>query len=115
MVPTDSGFRERVTAADLRLDPDAYRGRTLRWVVQVVSLQTADPLRRDLEPEEPYLLAMGPQGESAVLYLAVPPALMTTARGLAPMAEVLITARVRTGRSTPTGAPVLDLLTITKR
>ncbi len=115
VVPTDSGFREAVTAADLRLDPDGFRGRTVRWVVQVVGLQTADPLRRDLEPEEPYLLAMGPAGENAVLYLAVPPALMVQARGLAPMAEVLVTARVRTGRSMPTGAPVLDLLTITKR
>ena len=115
MVPTDTAFRDLVTAADLRLDPGAYRGRTVRWVVQVVGLQAADPLRRDLEPEEPYLLAMGPKGESAVLYLAVPPSLLTQAKSIAPMAEMLITARVRTGRSTPTGAPVLDLLTLTKR
>jgi hypothetical protein len=87
----------------------------VRWIVQVVGLQTADPLRRDLEPEEPYLLAMGPKGESAVLYLAVPPSLMAQAKAISPMAEVLITARVRTGRSMPTGAPVLDLLTLTKR
>jgi hypothetical protein len=115
MVPTDTAFRDLVTAADLRLDPGAYRGRTVRWIVQVVGLQTADPLRRDLEPEEPYLLAMGPKGESAVLYLAVPPSLMAQAKAISPMAEVLITARVRTGRSMPTGAPVLDLLTLTKR
>lgn len=115
VVPTDSGFRDRVTAADLRMDPDAYRGRIVRWVVQVVGLQAADPLRRDLEPEEPYLLAMGPAGETAVLYLAVPPSLLAQARAIAPMSEVLITGRVRTGRSMPTGAPVLDVLTLSKR
>jgi hypothetical protein len=115
MVPTDTAYRDLVTAADLRLDPAAYRGRTVRWIVQIVALQAADPLRRDLEPEEPYLLAMGPKGESAVLYLAVPPSLLAQAKSIAPMAEVLITARVRTARSMPTGAPVLDLLTLTKR
>lgn len=115
VVPTDTAFRAQVTAADLRMDPDAYRGRTVRWVVQVVGLQRADPLRRDLEPEEPYLLAMGPAGETAVLYLAVPPGLLAQARAIAPMSEVLVTARVRSGRSIPTGAPVLDLLTVSKR
>ncbi len=115
LVPTDSSYRTEVTAADLRLDPAAYRGRLVRWQVQVVGLQTADPLRRDLQPEEPYLLAIGPEGENAVLYLAVPPSLMSQARALASMAKVLITGRVRSARSEPTGAPVLDLLTITKR
>jgi hypothetical protein len=115
VVPTDSGYRDQVTATDLRMNPDAFRGRTVRWVVQSVALQFADPLRRDLEPEEPYLLAMGPAGESAVLYLAIPASLLPQARGIAPMSEILITARVRTGRSMPTGAPVLDVLTLSKR
>ncbi len=115
LVPTDSSYRTEVTAADLRLDPAAYRGRMVRWEVQVVGLQTADPLRRDLRPDEPYLLAMGPASENAVLYLAVPPSLMTQARALQPMAKVLITGRVRSARSEPTGAPVLDLLTIVRR
>jgi hypothetical protein len=115
VVPTDSSYRDQVSAADLRLNPDAFRGRTVRWVVQVVALQSADPLRRDLEPEEPYLLAMGPSGESAVLYLAIPASLLAQARSLAPMSEVLVTARVRSGRSMPTGAPVLDVLTLSKR
>ncbi len=114
-VPADSSFVNALTAADLRLDPEFYRGRTVRWTVQVVSLQTADPLRRALAADEPYLLAMGPEGENAILYLAVPPSLLEQARGLPPLAEVVVTARVRNGRSQPTGAPVLDLLSLVRR
>lgn len=115
LVPTDTGYRATLTAAELRLDPVGLKGRTVRWNVQVVGVQRADPLRRDLGPEEPYLLALGPSGENAILYLALPPSLVAQARALAPLAEVTVTARVRTGRSEPTGAPVLDVLTIVKR
>jgi hypothetical protein len=31
------------------------------------------------------------------------------------MSDLRITARVRLGRSEPTGAPILDLLTLTRR
>jgi hypothetical protein len=115
LVPTDSSYEAVLTAADLRLDPQAYVGSVVRWRVQVVALQNADPLRRALAPEEPYLLAMGPGGENAVLYIAVPPALMAQAQALKPLAEVVVTARIRNGRSEPTGAPVLDLISIVKR
>ncbi len=114
LVPADPSFAAALTAADLRLDPEGLRGRTVRWSVQVVGLQTADPLRRALAPDEPYLLAMGPSGENAILYLAVPPSLLEEAKRLPPLAQVTITARVRNGRSQPTGAPVLDLLSMIK-
>lgn len=115
LVPADPSYAAAVTAADLRLDPEGMRGRTVRWSVQVVGLQTADPLRRALAPDEPYLLAMGPSGENAILYIAVPPTLLEEARRLTPLAQVIITARVRNGRSQPTGAPVLDLLSLVKQ
>lgn len=114
-VPADTSFGATISAADLRLDPAANRGRLIRWEVQVVALQTADPLRRDLARDEPFLLAMGPTGEDAILYLAVPPALLTEARAIPAMDRVRITARVRNGRSAPTGAPILDLLSIVRR
>jgi len=115
LVPTDTSYRASLTAADLRLDPVGLKGRTVRWTVQVVGVQQADPLRRDLAPDEPYLLAMGPAGENAILYLALPPSLVSQARALPPLAEVTVTARVRTGRSEPTGAPVLDVISLTRR
>lgn len=115
LAPADSAFGANLTAADLRADPEGTRGKVVRWEVQVLSLQTADPLRRELAHDEPYLLAKGPAGESALLYLAIPPSLLTEVKAIPPLTLVIITARVRTGRSEPVGTPILDLKTITRR
>ncbi|MHB1299198.1 MAG: SH3 domain-containing protein [Gemmatimonadaceae bacterium] len=115
LTPADTSYGAHITAADLRLDPEGHKGKVLRWAVEIVGLQTADPLRRDMRPDEPYLLAMGPGTENAILYIAVPPALLEEARALAPLSKVFVTARVRSGRSQPTGAPVLVLISIIKR
>jgi hypothetical protein len=87
----------------------------VRWEVQVLSLQVADPLRRELTPDEPYLLARGPGTESALLYLAVPPSMLSEVKTIPPLTNVLITARVRSGRSAPVGTPILDLKSIARR
>ena len=114
LVAADSAARRMVSAADLRADPDGNRGRTVSWEVQILRLQFADPLRPSMAPDEPYLLARGPGTEAAVLYLAVPPSLLATARSLPPLSKVSITARVRSGRSEPVGVPILDLMRIVR-
>lgn len=114
-VPADTAYRSELTAIDLRLDPDGTKGRVVRWEVQVVGLQRADPLRRDLQADEPFLLAIGPKGENVILYVAVPPALLNQAKAIPSMQSVILTARVRTGRSRPTGAPILDMLSFVRR
>lgn len=111
----DSGLRGSLSAADLRADPEATRGRLVHWNVLILAHQTADPLRRGLENGEPYLLAQGPGRENALLYLAIPPALVATARDIPDLAQVTVTARVRDGRSEPVGVPVLELLTLVRR
>jgi hypothetical protein len=113
--PADSTLSQQLTAADLRANPEAARGKPVRWDVQILALQTADPLRRELAPDEPYLLAKGPGTEDALLYLAVPPALLNAAKALPPLTRVLITATVRSGHSEPVGTPILDLKSISKR
>jgi hypothetical protein len=115
LVPVDSSSVSAVSAADLRSDPDHYRGSTVRWVVQAISVQQADPLRKGLAPEEPYLLARGPGSESSLLYLALPPALVASAKALQPLSTILVLARVREGRSEPSGVPILDVLRIVPR
>ncbi|HEY7861929.1 MAG TPA: SH3 domain-containing protein [Gemmatimonadaceae bacterium] len=115
LVPVDSSSVSAVSAADLRSDPDHYRGSTVRWVVQAIAVQSADPLRKGLAPDEPYLLARGPGSESSLLYLALPPALVASARALQPLAYVMVLARVRQGRSDPSGVPILDVLRIVPR
>ena len=109
LLPLDSAALSAVSAADLRADPEKYRGQTVRWSVQVIAYQTADPLRKGLGPDEPYLLARGPGNESALLYLALPPSLLEAGKALKPLSNIVVIARVRSGRSDPSGVPVLDL------
>lgn len=114
LIIADSSAEMSLSAADLRSSPAAYKGKIVRWEVQVISLQHADPLRKGLAPEEPYLLARGPGAESAILYLAIPPSLLEQARALPQLTNALVTARVRDGRSEPIGVPILDLIGITR-
>jgi len=115
LVPFDSASVSAVSAADLRSDPDHYKGSIVRWVVQAIAVQQADPLRKGLSPDEPYLLARGPGSESSLLYLALPPSLVAGAKALQPLSDILVLARVRAGRSEPSGVPVLDVLRIVPR
>ncbi|MDZ7632431.1 MAG: hypothetical protein U5K74_14055 [Gemmatimonadaceae bacterium] len=109
LLPVDSALRTALSAADLRADPVGSKGKLIRWKVEVYAFQRADALRRDLVTGEPYLLAKGPEGENALLYLALPPALVAEAKAIVPLTVVQIIARVRTGRSSPTNVPILDV------
>jgi hypothetical protein len=111
----DTALRGALSAADLRADPDGTAGRLVHWEVEVLAHQVADPLRKGLSDQEPYLLAQGPSGENALLYLAIPPSLAGTAREIPDLGRAIITAKVRSGRSEPVGIPVLELRTIVGR
>jgi hypothetical protein len=115
ILPADTALSRSITAADLRADPVGSKGRIVRWEVEVIAFQTADPLRKELAQDEPYLLARGPGKENALLYLAIPPSLVAQAKLIPPLATALVTARVRTGRSDPVGVPILDIQSITRR
>jgi hypothetical protein len=115
IVPAESQVLGIRSAADLRADPVGTRGKIVRWEVEVISLQNADPLRSDLAQDEPYLLVRGPGTENSLMYVAVPGYLLTSVRALPPLARITILARVRTGRSEPVGIPVLDLESLTRQ
>ena len=115
VVPADATYGAALSAADLRADPEGTRGKTVRWEVQVLALQYADPLRRDLAKDEPYFLAKGPGAEDQLLYLAIPPSLLAEARSTQALTRLLVTARVRTGRSQPVGIPILDILSFARQ
>jgi SH3-like domain-containing protein len=115
LIPLDSSATSTISAADLRSDPDRYQGRVVRWVVQIIAFQTADPLRKGLGPDEPYLLARGPGNESSLLYLAIPPSMLDAAKALDPLSTAVVLARVRQGRSEPSGVPILDLQRVIER
>jgi hypothetical protein len=115
-VQASKGEASSLSAADLRVDPRGAKGKTVRWDVQVLALETADFLHRDLSPDEPYLLARGPGSENTLLYVAVPPSMLASAKTLAAAAPVsaMLVATVRVGRSEPVGVPVLDAQSIAR-
>lgn len=110
LLPADSTQHSALSAADLRSNPDEYRGRQVRWSVQFVSLERAEAVRTDFYEGEPFILARAPDPSDGFVYLAVPPELLPVAEELPALEMIEIRARVRTGRSAIMGAPVLDLL-----
>lgn len=110
--PADTTMKSTLSAADLRADPEGTQGKMVQWTVEFLALQTANPLRQGLADDEPYILALGPGNENAILYLVVPPSLLSTARALQPLGKIAVAARVREGRSEPAGIPILDVQSI---
>lgn len=110
----DSGGTPSLSAADLRANPEAHKGKIVRWEVQAVSVQRADALRRGLAADEQYLLARGPGDEGAILYVALPRNLVDDVRSVPQLSKIIITARVRDGRTPPVGAPLLDLISFSR-
>lgn len=105
---TDTGD---ITPAQLRADPGRYRGALVRWRVQVISLRRAERVRSDLAEGEPFIQARVP-GDAGFVYLAVPEALVPVAERLQGLEYVTVVGRVRTGRSSLLGSPVVDLTDI---
>ena len=115
LVPLDSNLRASPSAADIRADPEGMKGRLVRWDMEFISWQQADPLRKDMKTDEWYILARGPGSENAISYLVVPANLRSIASNLSPLSRIVVTARVRVGRSAPVGVPVLDVESLNRR
>jgi hypothetical protein len=105
---TDTG---NITPAQLRADPARYRGALVRWRVQFISLRRAERTRSDFKEGEPFIQARVP-GDAGFVYLAVPEALIAVAEELDGLEYVTVVGRVRTGRSSLLGSPVVDLADI---
>lgn len=110
--PDSAGVESDLTAAELRQNPEKYRGRRVRWTVQFVALRRAEAIRTDFYEGEPFVLARPPGSSEGFVYLAVPPELLSEAQDLTALQSIEVLARVRTGRSSLMGVPILDLLAI---
>lgn len=89
--------------------PGTFIGRTVRWTLEHVSLQQADPWRPDFEPGEWYALARVPGVEGRYVYLALPERLVGEFRGMSPFRTLRVEGQVRTGQSALTGTPIVEL------
>lgn len=107
-----AGPPSALTPGDLTGDPIAHVGRVVSWELQFISLERAEEIRTDFRQGEPFLLSRfgGPQGP--FVYVAVPPERLAEVQGLVPLERITVTARVRTGASSFTGTPIVDLLTL---
>ena len=101
-----------VSAASLRASPDDYIGVKVRWTIQFIALEYAEPERTDFYEGEPFILARAPDPADGFVYLTVPPELIPAVEGFDPLEVIDVLAVVRTGRSALMGVPVLDLLAL---
>ncbi|MSR21544.1 MAG: hypothetical protein EXR91_11335 [Gemmatimonadetes bacterium] len=95
---------------DLTANPSEHAGRVVAWGLQFISLERAEAIRTDFRQGEPFLLTRYGGPEGPFVYVAVPPERLTDVEGLVPLERITVTARVRTGASSLTGTPIVDLL-----
>lgn len=103
-----------LSLSDLKANPDEYDGRRVRWTLQFISLERAEPERTDFYEGEPFILARPTGGADGFVYLAVPPERVPRVEELQPLQRIRVVGRVRTGRSQLMGAPVLDLVELSE-
>jgi hypothetical protein len=97
---------------DLTREPAAHIGRVVSWSLQFISLERAEEIRTDFRRGEPFLLARFGGPEGPFVYIAVPQERLSEMQGLVPLERISVTGRVRTGASSLTGTPIVDLLSI---
>jgi hypothetical protein len=107
-----AGVLVGVTAAELRAEPQRYKGQVLRWSLEFIAIQKADDLRPDIPSGSSYVLARGPLPERGFVYVIVPDARLPAFRAVTPLVTLQITVRVRNGRSRYLGNPVVELISL---
>ncbi len=108
--PVSSDGWVGVSGAEVRAQPDVFEGRVLQWTVQLLAIQTSDGLRRELPEGRSYLLARGPLPEVGSIYVLIDDEQREDLERLAPLAQLVIIARVLVGRSYYLGNPVVELI-----
>lgn len=113
--PSSPGVLAGVSGAEVRARPREFEGKTVQWTVQYVALQSADELRREIPPGQRYMLARGPLPEAGFVYVILTPQLLERVEQVQPLAELVIIARIKAGRSQYLGNPVVELVDLAVR
>jgi hypothetical protein len=113
--PSVPGVLAGVSGAEVRARPADFEGKTVQWAVQYLALQTADELRPEIPRGERYMLARGPLPESGFMYVMLPAGWLARVERLQPLAEIVIVARIKAGRSKLLGNPVVELVDLAVR
>jgi hypothetical protein len=110
--PNDGGAQTGVTAAEVRTSPDRYIGQLLEWRLQVIGVQTADELRSEMAPGQPYLLTRGPLPEPGFVYVIIPADQVDKFRALPSLHEATFLVTIRAARSRYLSTPVAELVSV---
>jgi hypothetical protein len=113
--PSAPGVLAGVSGAEVRARPADFEGKTVQWAVQYLALQTADELRPEIPRGQRYMLARGPLPESGFLYVMLPAGWLARVEQLQPLADMVIVARIKAGRSKLLGNPVVELVDLAVR
>lgn len=109
---SDAGAVQGVTAEEVRSSPDRFVGQTLQWRVQLIAVQTADELRAEMAPGQPYLLTRGPLPEPGFVYVTIPPGRVAEFRALPPLQELTLKVTIRAARTRYLTTPVAELVSV---
>jgi hypothetical protein len=101
-----------VLPAQVVADPARFARQVIRWDLQFISLERAERIRTDFAEGEPFLLTRSVAGPRFFIYVAVPPELLARVSSLAPLEQIRVVGRVRTGASPLTGGPIIELIEI---
>jgi hypothetical protein len=101
-----------LTPAEARRDPSGSSGRLVVWQLQFISLERAEKVRTDFFEGEPFLLTRYGGSDGPFVYVAVPSDRAQEFQGLVPLELLTVTGRVRTGSSSLTGTPIIDLVSV---
>jgi hypothetical protein len=101
-----------LTPRDLAANPTGHRGRVVSWELQFISLERAEKVRTDFFEGEPFLLTRFGGSDGPFVYVAIPADQALEMEGLVPLERLRVTGRVRTGASSLTGTPIIDLVAL---
>jgi hypothetical protein len=111
----EPGVLTEVSVDEVVSNPGQYRGRTVQWDLQFISLERAEKIRTDFYEGEPFLLTRGGEDGTRFVYVAVPPDMMPLVDGLLPLERVRVVGRLRLGAAALTGSPIIDLMELVRR
>ncbi len=109
---SDGGTLVGVSSAEVRAAPNRYVGQTIDWRLQLIAVQTADELRAEMPPGQPYLLTRGPLPEPGFVYVSIPAARIAEFQALPPLTELVLRLTVRAARSKYLTTPVTELVSV---
>ncbi len=110
--PSSAARPDGVTAEEVRTSPDRFVGQTVEWRLQLIAVQSADELRTEMAPGQPYLLTRGPLPEPGFVYVTHPAGAVAEFKALPPLQELVL--RVPSGRPAPgiLTTPVAELVSV---